>query len=327
MITAFRMSDALRCMLVNAPGGANLAAPTESVVRCRPLRNSALWRQSLARNTNRVTVGDWNGMDLSSLASARVRGGVRAWEVDRLHLKTLDQALDLLEQVVEAARAHGAERVFIRVPHDSQIVDEARRAGFFPYYEEIHLTGRNPAGRRSMGDSPDAVPDAVIEGATDKSANDINGQQTGTIGRFTAEDRAAPDSHGLFQLYCAATPQQVRVGFGMTFDQWCDSQEQPQPRRTETVLKLEGKIVGWRLREPFGDTAAGQVLAHPGHPDLTARLIETSYNTLDWLVPSYQGNAVDLLERNGLHEAGHYTMLIKTVTVPVMNRELSYVEA
>jgi len=75
MITTFRVGDALRCMLVNAPGGANLAAPTESVVRCRPLRNSTIWRQTLARNSNRVTVGDWNGMDLSCLVSARVRSG------------------------------------------------------------------------------------------------------------------------------------------------------------------------------------------------------------------------------------------------------------
>jgi len=149
MITAFRMGDALRCVLVNAPGGANLAAPAESVVRCRPLRNFAFWRQSLARNLNRVTVGDWNGMELSSLASARVRGGVRAWEVDRLHLKAPEQAVDLLEQVVRAAGTRGAERVFLRVPQDSQIVDEARRAGFFPYYEEIHLAGHG------TGSSPD----------------------------------------------------------------------------------------------------------------------------------------------------------------------------
>ena len=310
MITAFRMSDALRCMLVNAPGGANLAAPTESVVRCRPLRNSAFWRQSLVRNPNRVTVGDWNGMGLSGLASARIRGGTRAWEVDRLHLKTIEQALDLLEEVVEAAGAHGAEKVFIRVPQGSQIVDEARRAGFFPYYDEIHLTGREWAGNY-----PHAGPDA---------GNHAQGQQ---MGGYSAEERAEPDSYGLFQLYCAATPQQVRVGIGMTFDQWCDSQEQPQPRRSETVLKNEGKIVGWRLREPFGNTAAGQVLAHPGHPGMMAHLIETSHNTLDWLVPSYQENAVDLLGRSGLHEAGQYTMLIKTVTIPVINRELSYVEA
>ena len=144
MITAFRIRDALRCMLVDAPGGDNLAAPTESVVRCRPLRNSTFWRQSLARGSNRVTVGHWARMDLASLASARMRSGVRAWEVDRLHIKEPDsgQALDLLEQIVYSAGSRGAERVFLRVPCGSQIVDVARRVGFFPYYEEIHLTGR-----------------------------------------------------------------------------------------------------------------------------------------------------------------------------------------
>ena len=309
MITAFRIGDALRCMLVNAPGGANLAAPTESVVRCRPLRNSTLWRQSLARNSNRVTVGDWNGMGLSSLASARVRSGVRAWEVDRLHLQEPDQALDLLEQVVRAAGARGAEKVFLRVPYDSPMVDTARRAGFFAYYEEIHLTGRDWA-----------------DGTADVTGN-VNGHQAGLFGRFAPEDRTAPDSHGLFQLYCAATPQQVREGIGLTFDQWRDSQEQPQPHRNETVLKLDGKIVGWQMREPFGGTTAGQVLGHPDHPDMMPHLVQMSYRTQNWLVPSYQENATDLLARRGLHEAGRYTMLIKTVTVPVVNRELSYVEA
>ncbi|MCH8987537.1 MAG: hypothetical protein IIA92_01855 [Chloroflexi bacterium] len=305
MITAFRMGDALRCMLVNAPGGENLAAPTESVVRCRPLRNSTLWRQSLARNSNRVTVGDWNGIGLSSLASARVRSGVRAWEVDRLHLQESDQALGLLEQVVCDAAARGAEKVFLRVLSDSQIVAVARRAGFFPYYEEIHLTGR--------------------EWLAD--AEDLASNQTEKLGGYSAMDRAKADSHGLFQLYCAATPQQVREGIGLTFDQWRDSQEAAQPHRNEALLKLDGKVVGWRICEPFGQTAAGRVVAHPDHPDVMPHLVQMSDKTLNWLVPSYQEHAADLLARRGLHEAGRYTMLIKTVTVPVINRELSYVEA
>jgi len=309
MITDLRIADALRCMLVNAPRGANLAAPTESVVRCRPLRNSTFWRQSIARDPNRVTVVDWNGMYLAGLASARVRGGVRAWEVDRLHLKDSELALDLLEQVVEAAGIRGAERLFLRVPSDSQVVDRARRVGFFPYYEEIHLTGKEWTGS-----------------STDNTVN-LNGHQKGHFGSYAAEDRADAHSQGLFQLYCAATPQQVRVGVGMTIDQWHDSQEQPQPCRNETVMRLEEKIVGWRVREPFGETAAGQGLAHPDHPDIMPHLIGMSYNTLNWLVPSYQENATDLLTRQGLHETGRYTMLIKTVTVPVMSRELSYVEA
>ena len=185
MITAFRVGDALRCMLVNAPGGVNLAAPTESVVRCRPLRNSTFWRQSLARSSSRVTVGDWNGMDLSSLASARVRSGVRAWEVDRLHLQETDQALELLEQVVRAAGARGAERVFLRVPSDSGMVDTARRVGFFPYYEEIHLTGHDWAG-----------------GTADIAGN-ADGPQAGVSGRIAAEDRTGPDNHGLLTVQAA----------------------------------------------------------------------------------------------------------------------------
>jgi len=224
LIAPFRIGDALRCMLVDAPSGTNRAAPTESVVRCRPLRNSTLWRQSLARSSNRVTVGDWNGMALASLASARVRTGVRAWEVDRLHLKEPAQALELLEQIVTGVGSRGAERVFLRVACDSPIVDVARRVGFFPYYEEIHLTGS------------EWLPE------TDSSDRD-------DTRRFTSEARLEPDQQGLFQLYCAATPQRVREGTGVTIDQWCDSQEPARTHRSETVLKLDGKIVGWGLRE------------------------------------------------------------------------------
>ena len=304
MITAFRIRDALRCMLVDAPGGDNLAAPTESVVRCRPLRNSTFWRQSLARGSNRVTVGHWARMDLASLASARMRSGVRAWEVDRLHIKEPDsgQALDLLEQIVYSAGSRGAERVFLRVPCDSQIVDVARRVGFFPYYEEIHLTGR------------EWLPEA------DVSSDDR------TDG-FTVEEPSPPDQYGLFQLYCAATPQRVREGTGVTVDQWRDSQQPARSGRKETVLKHNGKIVGWRMREPFGKTAAGQIVGHPDHPGTAPYLVRDSCQTQNWLVPSYRPNIVELLDRQGLHETARYTMLIKTVAVPVRSREFSYVEA
>lgn len=304
MITAFRISDALRCLLVDAPGGSNLAAPTESVVRCRPLRNSTFWRQSLARSSSRVTVGDWARMDLASLASARMRSGVRAWEVDRLHIKEpgSGQALDLLEQVVYSAGSRGAERVFLRVPCDSQIVDVARRAGFFAYYEEIHLTSR------------EWLPEADV----------VNGDARDG---FTAEEPSAPDQHGLFQLYCAATPQRVREMTGATIDQWRDSQEPARSGRKETVLKHNGKIVGWRMREPFGKTTAGQIIGHPDHPDTTPYLVRDSCQIQNWLVPSYQPNIVQLLDRQGLHETARYTMLIKTVAVPVRSREFSYAEA
>ncbi|MBM10505.1 MAG: hypothetical protein CL759_00265 [Chloroflexi bacterium] len=302
MITAFRLSDALRCVLVNAPGMENLAAPTESVVRCRPLRNSTFWRQSLMHKSERVTVGDWNGIDLSSLASARVRNGVRAWEVDRLHVKDPGEILDLLDQIVRSAGAKGAEKIFLRLESSGETVDLARRAGFYPYYEEVHLTGKGTATQGIPGE---------------------NGN------RYTVDRRTPSDTHGLFQLYCAATPPKVRDGIGVTFDQWWSAQEQPQAKRDEAVISRDGKIVGWNMREPFGPVAAGQVLAHPDFPEVMRRLMEMpqTTQTSEWLVPSYQENAVESLVRQGLKEAGRYTMLIKTVTVPVVNRELSYVEA
>ena len=302
MIAPFRISDVLRCLLADAPSGTNRAAPTESVVRCRPLLNSTLWRQSLVRSSNRVTVGDWNGMALASLASARVRTGVRAWEVDRLHLKEPAQALELLEQIVTGVGSRGAERVFLRVGCDSPIVDVARRVGFFPYYEEIHLTGSEWLPETNSSDRNDT-------------------------GRFTSEDRSEPDQQGVFRLYCAATPQRVREGTGVTIDQWCDSQEPARTHRAETGMKLDGKIVGWGLREPFGKTTAGRMIGHPNHPETTTHLVRLSCQTQNWLVPDYQDHIVELLDRQGLQESGRYTMLIKTVAVPVRSREFSYVEA
>ena len=292
MIAPFRISDVLRCLLADAPSGTNRAAPTESVVRCRPLLNSTLWRQSLVRSSNRVTVGDWNGMALASLASARVRTGVRAWEVDRLHLKEPAQALELLEQIVTGVGSRGAERVFLRVACDSPIVDVARRVGFFPYYEEIHLTGS--------------------EWLPETDSSDRNDTR-----RFTSEARLEPDQQGLFQLYCAATPQRVREGTGVTIDQWCDSQEPARTHRSETVLKLDEKIVGWGLREPYGKTTAGRMIGHPNHPETTTHLVRLSCQTQNWLVPDYQEHIVELLDRQGLQESGRYTTVSYThLTLP-----------
>ena len=296
MITVFGMSDALRCVLVDAPGDSNWAAPTESVVRCRPLRNSTFWAQSLNFGSNRVTVGDWDGIKLTSLASARARGGNRSWEVDRLHISDLSHAFELLEQAVYSVGCRGAERVFLRVPYDSELMDSAIRVGFFPYFNEVHLAG-----------------------AQDPINFDVN--------QFAVEQRTTEDLHGLFQLYSLTTPQKIRQGFGMTIDQWRDSQEPAQTHRNESILKSDGKIVGWGICDPFGKANAGQIVSNPNHPELTQYLIDISHQTLNWLVPCYQKTLFGLLKEQGLQELGRYTMLIKTVSVPVKRSEFSYVEA
>lgn len=296
MITVFRISDALKCMMVDAPGTANLAAPTELIVRRRPLRKSTLWAQSLLRNPKRITVGDWKGIKLCSLASVRVRSGIRSWEVDRLHLNDSSQAFDLLEEVVSSAGHEGAERVFLRVPVRSEIAERAREVGFFPYFDEVHLTRSGPS-------------------------------QNAKANGFSVGQRTQPDLQGLFQLYNAVTPPEIRQGIGMTIDQWKDSQEPVQGHRDESILKSNGKVVGWLTCDFFGNTTSGQTLVHHEHPDLTRYLIDISDRTYNWLIPNYQPHVSELLAQQGLHESGRYVMLIKKVTVPVSNREFSYVEA
>ena len=92
-------------------------------------------------------------------------------------------------------------------------------------------------------------------------------------------------------------------------------------------MKLDEKIVGWGLREPYGKPTAGRMIGHPNPPETTTHLVLLSCQAQNWLVPDYQEHIVELLDRQGLQEFGRYTMLIKTVAVPVRSREFSYVEA
>lgn len=296
MVATFRVSDTIRCIAINAPVTANLAAPTEIIVRNRPLRNLTLWAQSLGSHTSRVTVGNWNGIKLGSLASVRVRSGIRSWEVDRLHLNDNSQALETLEEAVHSAGSRGAERVFLRVPYESGLLKIAQKAGFFPYFNEVHL-----AGRRAQ------------------SNTHVNG--------FSTEYKTSSDLQGLFQLYCSVTPQKIREGTGMTIDQWKDSQEPAYAHRDESVLKLDGMIVGWWSCDFFSKATFKQTLNHPEHLHSTLYLINISNRTENWLVPDYQPQVENLLRRKGLKECGRYTMLIRTITVPITSREFSYVEA
>lgn len=313
MTTKFRISDAFRCILSNAPGSPNLAAPAEAVCRSKPLRNSTMWRESLSRSANRVTVARWDGLELRGLASAQVRSGARAWEVDRFHLNGAlpsgfsskdpgsGLALELLEELTIAAANHRAERLFLRLPSDSPVAEVARQTGFFPYYAESHLRGY------------------VIQ----------EGMGSATAG-LDIRPTLPEDDFALFQLYCSATPHSVRSGCGVTLDQWKDSLERGGPQHRELAFWDNGRIIGWLVLDSFGKVSCARYLARPDQPECIAPLLDLAASQpgeKSWLVPDYQGPAATILCRNGLREAGNYTMLIKKVAAAVVNREFSLAEA
>lgn len=309
MTTSSRVIGIVKCILVNAPSGVNLAAPAETVHQSRPLRRFSLWRDSLYDRCGRAVATEWDGLNLLGLASATRAFGSRAWRIDRLYLPGLDNELEtatsvglhLLDAVSQAAGYQSAERIFLRVRSDSPVVKMAQRTGYFPYYEETHLHGQ---------------PELLDPGDKD---------QGHPLWPLMPEDELA-----LFQLHCASTPPQVRVGTGLTLEQWRDAQDRPNRKASEMIIWDGSRIAGWISFDYREKINSAQVLHRPEHPKVLRSLLANACarpGDQSWLVPDYQEPVGTILLRQGLKEIGRYTMLIKTLAVPAVSREYYLAEA
>ena len=264
-----------------------------------------------------MTLVWWKGARFGGLASAKTRSGHRAWEVDHLYLpETIaglsfgknearfdgDIALlEIMECLCQAVGWRYGERVFLRLSPDSPVIPVARRAGFFPYFQETLLEG-------SGGPSPD-------EGVS----------TPGGLRPARQEDQFP-----LFQLFSATTPPRQREALGLTFDQWRDSLERRSGNRQEWVVERRGRIAGWLHLSLRDGAAEGELLTHPGHPDLLPELIQVALahpGRQSWRVPDYQGRTSLLLQDRGFQEVAQYTMFIKTVAAPVRRPGMAPVEA
>ena len=148
MMQSLRVSDALRCILLNTPKSPNLAeARSDSVnhtaLHNLGLHNLGLWKQVLTQPENRITLVSWNGIGLAGLVSARTCNG-RVWELDHLYLPHSSAngvppggipesaTLTLLEGLVRLAGERRAERILLRLPSSTPAIGLAQRAGFSP---------------------------------------------------------------------------------------------------------------------------------------------------------------------------------------------------
>ena len=306
MMQTVRISDAVRCFLLNVPKGPNLACPRESSLSGQQPNNKVLLKETLANRRGRISLVSWKGLQLSGLASAHALNGHRAWEIDRLFgptgLKSWDRACtEFLEKLVQEAGERFGERVILRLPSDSSTVHQARLAGFFPYFGELLLVGQ------------------VAEAA-----------QNGSEPSQTMGPRLPQDDYSLFQLYCASTPQQVRSGLGSTFDQWRDSQSPSRQGLRELVSRDKERITGWLGLRTVDGWQEGQVMYHPDFPDVLPALLAKGLaapGPHKWLIPDYQEMAQELLLRRGLGETVRYVVLVKTVAAPVKMPSMAAVEA
>ena len=321
MIQTVRICDAVRCFLLSVPKGPNLACPRETSLSGKQPSNTVLWRETLARRRGRISLVSWRGFQFTGLASAHAINGHRVWEVDRLFVstgqdktpgdsngagaklqKSWDHAFtDFLEKLVQEAGERLGERVMLRLPFDSPCVHAARLAGFYPFFEEALLEGQVAEDGQNAAESP-----------------------------LSLGVRLPQDDYGLFQLFFAGSPQQVRAGLGSTFDQWRDSQNPAHKEMREGVIRDKERIIGWLGLRTLGGWQEGRVMYHPGFPYALPALL---YNAMaqpglnKWLIPDYQEMAHELLLRRGLVETARYVVLVKTVAAPVMSPGFAAVEA
>ena len=379
MMQTLRISDALRCILLNTPKGSNLACSRGSFTSSRIREKAVFWKQVLTQRRNRITLLWWNGFRLGGLASARTRAGRRVWEIDHLYLPTPDlgpqtnhngrhasseaTSLEILEQLSQLAGWQSAERIFLRLPWDSPVIPLARRTGFFPSFQETLLEGMGePASKNGAGPLELEFP-SILRQATWTShfgklrtgsgqAQDKREfpQDKGELPQYeqeppfvvslsnheqrvcahTLRDRLPQDDFALFQLFSATTPATARMALGLTFDQWQDAQEPTARKKQEWVTESKCRITGWLSLSSSHGVWQGRIMAHPDHPQVLPAMVNLALSHAGpqrWLVPDYQKAVQDQLLEHNFREVARYTMLIKTVTVPVMCPGMAPVEA
>jgi len=163
---------------------------------------------------------------IQGLVTLRQRSGPSAWEIQSLLLEREYEkfCVDLLESLGLAGNEGGIERLFLRLESSSPVTDIARQAGFGHYLTE---TQYRLEGNRVSGTS--GVPPGL-------------------------RLRTSNDDYGIFRLYSATTPLQVRTVEGMVFQEWWESRDRSAAR--EFVLEHGGEIAAWvRIRS---DKSAGQ---------------------------------------------------------------------
>jgi len=281
--------------------------PNEAVTRDRagkdasphPLETAI--EQWFSFATGRHTWISVKGATLRGLVSARKRGSKAAWEIDCL-IHTDEEPgvlLNLLEQVTEDAGRAGAEKVFLRVDADSDILRDASASGFAFYMRE-HLY--------------------VAEGPQNIEAPSFDTAQGVTVRRWSKAD-----AYDTFRLYNRATPEPVRHAEAATFREWTASRERISANRgtRQWVAQTDNGIAGWLRTAADGGLGRFDVMVDVAAAGLPDQLIDaalarlTEQSLLLTLVPDFAVGVVDRLQKRGFQERGEFVVLSRRTVRPI----------
>lgn len=234
---------------------------------------------------------------IQGLVCLRSCRGPSAWEVESLLLAPGHEecCLGLLERVGSAGDEIGAGRLFLRIESNSRTVDTARQAGFSQHLTEFlyHL------GEEPRVEPPE--PPVVLR------------------------PKLSADEYGLFRLYSATVPLQVRSVEGMTFEEWHQSRDRVAVR--ELVFGNGGEITAWLRIRPEGMAGQFDIVTDLGSTDL-GRLVDyclsvlSGRNPVYCLAPEFQQQLMLILEERGFRQVAEYCCLSKQLVVRVHEPQL-----
>ncbi len=241
------------------------------------------------------------GRRVSGLVAARQRSRRQSWEVTHIFLDAHgeNQVPRLLDQVSRVAASNGGERIFFRIRRDDPLADMCRQSGFFPCVHEVLYKG---------------VPPPRVKG---------DRRREGLGPPLLRKLKPRSDDFGVFRLYNAATPSDVRRATGMTFDQWAASRETGRGKRQEFVLEDEGAVRGWLRNIRTSSVGRMTMMVHPANEASTAAILDFGLDRLRGtrvvycLVPEYQVKLQQALTDRGFAPEVDYVSLAKSTVVRV----------
>ena len=319
MVRAMRAMDAVANALLRRASGRELTASTWPKAPPENYRPSVLrLLAGLARSytgDRRMGVVVVDGRPLG-MVIARSRATGIVWDIDHLVATEAGPAVDLLGWACDHAVAAGGRRVFLETPPEDLGAEVAQRAGFERFSEGTTFRWGAPADGQAV-----PMRDRLDAGFT----RDVAKEDT-----LPARPRLSSDEQGLFQLYNAAVPAQVRAAEAMTYDEW---RALHRGRRAwspsvlssqdDFVWELGGRIIGW-MRLTFGDRSQFlELLIHPLYESYADKMLRCALEQASPKVPvlldvrEYHAGSRAALERVGFHPGATYTIWVRQLAVRI----------
>jgi hypothetical protein len=218
---------------------------------------------------------------ISGLVLIRPRAAGLVWDVAQLSAAGAADAVELARWAQERALAARGRRVMMDTPDAGPGPEVARQAGFEPYASGVTCT---------------------LDAGFSRAADDA----------LPARPRFRADEVGLFQLYSAAVPGQVRAAEAMTQEEWValyPGRKLWAPavlgNSQDYVWEMGSRVVGW-MRVTYGQRSqALDILVHPMYEAYADRMVRYGLTQMSAKVPvlsdvrEYQGGVRAALERAG----------------------------